>query len=92
MDGNLQRPNRGFNEMCFVFMPVLGVPWLMRMSMRVCLATEKPCAHDIHEQAQECDRYSLIEVNTNRFDQAGNGLIANEQGDHRQDDGAGEPR
>src|ERR1700686_5502174 len=53
-------------------------------------AAQEPGAGDVHGKSETGDRYRLGEMNGYRLQQARDRLIAYEQGDHRQDDGAGE--
>ena len=53
-------------------------------------AAQEPGAEDVHQQAQKRDRYRFKEVDVNRRQKAPDGLVADQQGDEHQHDGAGE--
>ena len=58
--------------------------------MMMLAAAQQPGAGDIHREAEAGDRDRLGEVDRHRREQAGDGLVADQQRDHRQDDRAGE--
>src|SRR5580658_1755626 len=64
------------------------------MTVTRVLATpaEQEHAHDIDDQSQNRNRNGLVEVDRNGPDQSRNGLVADEDRDHRQHDSAGESR
>src|SRR3984885_2205010 len=55
-------------------------------------ATEQPGAGDVHGEPETGDRDRLGEMNGYRLQQPRDRFVPYEQGDHRQDDGAGESR
>src|SRR6516165_9828204 len=60
------------------------------VSMLVIAAAEEDGAHDIHDKAERGNRDCLVKVNPYRPDEAGGRLVADEQRDHGEHDGAGE--
>jgi len=59
------------------------------VSMLVIAATEEDGAHDIHDKAKRGDRNCLGEVNRHWPDKTRQRLVADEQRDHGEHDGAG---
>src|ERR1700728_2037365 len=64
----------------------------MRMAMIVMMtaSAQEKYACDIDDQTERGDRNSLIEIDSDRKEQARDGLVGNQQRDHGQYDGAGE--
>ena len=54
-------------------------------------AAEQPSARDVHRKAEAGDGNGLGEADRNRLEQSPDRFVADEQRDHRQHDGAGEP-
>ena len=67
----------------------LRMPVTMAMVV-VMAAAEEPGAGYVHRQAEACDRDRLPERDGDRREEAAHCLVSNEDGDHRQHDGAGE--
>src|ERR1700676_4313384 len=62
---------------------------VMAMSMvMMAAAAQQPRADNIHRQPQAGDRNGLGEVDRYGLEQARDGLITNQDGNHREDDGA----
>src|SRR4051794_32224660 len=54
--------------------------------------TQQPCAEQIYAKTNHRDRDRLIEADRHGSEYAGNRLVADEQGDERQNDGARKSR
>jgi hypothetical protein len=61
----------------------------MIMAVTVMMAAgQQPHAGDIDDEAKDRDRDRLVEADGNRREQARNRFVADQQGNHRQNDGA----
>ena len=62
---------------------------IMRVTVAVMMAAgQQPGARDIDQEAEDRNRDRFVEADGNGIEQARNGFVADQQGDHRQDDGA----
>ena len=59
------------------------------MAMMMTAAAQQQHARHIYDQAEASDQDCLVEMDRDRPDQAGHGLIADQDRDHRQHDGTG---
>src|SRR5690348_13184546 len=80
--------------MRMVMMIVVIVRMGMTMTMIVAVvmigATEQPGAGDVHGEAESRNRDRLGKMDRHRLENATHRLVADQQRDHRKDDGAGE--
>ena len=67
-------------------MVIVGMTVIVPVAVAVVVAAQKPCAHDIHPEAHHRNRDRLCKVNRNRRQEASDGLVADEQRDHRKHD------
>ncbi len=82
---------------CICMLVIMGmgrliVIVLVVVVVMVSTAAEQEHAGDVHDQPQDRDRDRLVEVDRDRGYEARDRLVADQQRDHRQDDGAGKPR
>ena len=67
-----------------------GTSMAVAMTMAVVMiAAEQPGAGNVDGKPKGCDRDGLSKLDRHRIEQATDGLVTNQQRDHRQDDGAG---
>ena len=59
---------------------------------RIFAAAQKPCACDVDREAESGNRDGLSEMDWNRCKQPRHRFVPDEQSDHCENDGAGEPR
>ena len=87
-----QHPVRCPDVMFFLeLMPVRVAMVMVSVGVMVVIAArENPGGCDVYEQAQARDRDDLLEPDRNGAEKSGDRLVADEDGDHRQDDGRGE--
>jgi hypothetical protein len=70
---------------------VVALPFAVAVSMVMLAAAEQPRAGDVHGKAEAGDRDRLGEADRHRRENARDRLVADQERDHREDDGAGEP-
>ena len=69
---------------------IVPCPWPWLPMMVVVTAAQKPCARDVHSEAEAGDRDGFGEMDRHRGKQTADRLVADQQRDHREDDGARE--
>src|SRR5580658_1752658 len=62
----------------------------MAMTMMMTAAAQQPGAGDVDGEADTCNRYRFGEVNLDGCENASNGFVANQQGNHGKHDRTGE--
>src|SRR5450631_3944538 len=67
---------------------VIPMPMAVRMGMMIAAAAKQPGGGDVHGETTSRDEDRFVEMDRHRREETCGCLIANDQGDHRKDDGA----
>ena len=73
-----------------LFMIVVGMPSMAVSVAKPMAAAQQPDRPDVHRQTEAGDRDGLGEVDRHRREQTDHGLVADQDRDHRQNDGGRE--
>src|SRR5271170_8293257 len=76
----------------FMFVMPMVVPLIVIVPMVVIIAAQKPRARDIDREPEARNRNGFREMDRHGREDAADGFIADQNGDHRKDDGAREAR
>ena len=91
-DGQDERAERRPHPVLLVVIVMVGVTAVaMPVPRVVSAARQKPCGGDVDDQPENRDRDRLGEADRHRGEQTYDRLVADQDGDHGQDDRAGEP-